>query len=166
MKRKPPRLWREASRYNLLRNRMIDESMPMQGRWLYAVLDSFNDKQGRALAKPPLSVILKRADMSRTSFYEWRTVLVERGWVKAVERIGKDGKALATEYHTVQDWTGIANRTVSHVPDSDSTPVRIPTPSDMACTTYYAEEKADDDNRTKEDPPFRALPAPPTAATA
>ena len=67
---KTEKKWLNASRYNLLRNRLVDESMPMDARWLWMILDSFNDKQGNPKVRPPLCKILKRAGIGRTKFYE------------------------------------------------------------------------------------------------
>lgn len=118
---------------------MLDESVRFEARWLYCILDSYCDKQGKPVVKPPLCRLLKRAGIGRTLFYELRTLLIDLKWIRAAERIGKDGKAMSTEYHVVLDWTGIANTPI-HVSSGDTTPVRVATPLDMTHTSYFVEE--------------------------
>jgi hypothetical protein len=137
--RRAVKAFKSASRYNLLFNRIKDESVRHEARWLYIVLDSYADKQGKPVHKPPLTKLLKRSGLGRTLFYEMRKVLIDLKWIEAIERIGADGKQLSTEYHIMQDWTGIANCPVRVSPD-DTTPVRVAAPLDKTHTTYFVEE--------------------------
>ena len=139
---KTEKKWLNASRYNLLRNRLVDESMPMDARWLWMILDSFNDKQGNPKVRPPLCKILKRAGIGRTKFYELRTLLCEKGWIEACERIGPDGKQTTTEYRTVHDWTGIENCSAPVCRNPTAPPCRETAPLDMTYTNVFRIEDA------------------------
>ncbi len=129
MKKKSRKTYKSASRYNLLYNQVVDEGLPGEARWLLVVLDSFADKDGRPRFKPTVEKILQRADMGRTRFYELRALLVAAGRIIAVPRV-VDGRRLSTEYHIVQDWSGVAVSPVGDCPRGDTTPVRVAAPID------------------------------------
>ena len=90
------------SRYDRIYLRATDETASPEARWLFVVLDSYADQNGKPTFRPALRLLLKRSGMGRTKFYKVRQELIEKGWVKAVETKASNGQPTATEY-----WTGV-----------------------------------------------------------